>query len=83
MKIQENLVRNKHTGELIGYVDLGDPHLNYATLEKVDYIATHILVFMLHSIINLFKFSLANFATTGATSSQFFHCFGKQSASVS
>ena len=25
MKIQEDLVWNKHTGELIGYVDLGDP----------------------------------------------------------
>ena len=24
MKIQENLVWDKHTGELIGYVDLGD-----------------------------------------------------------
>ena len=72
MKIQENLVWNKHTGELIGYVDLGDPHLNFATLEKVDNNATHILVFMLRSIINPFKFSLANFATT---SSQLFPLF--------
>ena len=45
MKIQENLVWDKHTGELIGYVDLGDIDLNYATLEKVDGIATHVLVF--------------------------------------
>ena len=34
MKIQSNLVWDKHTGELIGYVDLGDTELNYATLEK-------------------------------------------------
>jgi len=52
VKVQENLVWDKHTGELIGYVDLGDPAVNYATFEKVDSIATHILVFMLRSIVN-------------------------------
>ena len=36
MKIQEDLVWDKHTGELIGYVDLGDPDLSYATLKKPD-----------------------------------------------
>ena len=36
MKIQENLVWDKHNGELIGYVDLGDIDLNYATLSKVN-----------------------------------------------
>jgi len=77
MKVQENLVWDKHTGELIGYVDLGDPAVNYATFEKVDSIATHILVFMLRSIVNPFKFSLANFATTGATGSQLFPLFWK------
>ena len=37
MKIQEDVVWDKHTGELIGFVDLGDMKLNYATL-----LATHI-----------------------------------------
>ena len=77
MKVQENLVWDKHTGELIGYVDLGDPAINYGTFEKVDTIASHILVFMLRSIKNPFKFSLANFATTTATSSQLFSLFWK------
>ena len=36
IKIQENLVWDKHTGELIGFVDLGDVDVNYATLQKVD-----------------------------------------------
>lgn len=72
MKVQENLVWDKHTGELIGYVDLGDPAVNYATLQKVDNIATHVLVFMLRGIINPIKFSFANFATTGATGCQLF-----------
>ena len=69
MKIQENLVWYKHTGDLIGYVDFGDAELNYATLQKSTDIATHVLVFLLHGVVNPFKFSLANFATTGATSS--------------
>ena len=71
MKIQENLVWDKHTGNLIGYVDFGDAELNYATLQKSTDIATHVLV-LLRSVVNPFKFSLANFATTGATSSQMF-----------
>ena len=72
MKIQSNLVWDKHTGELIGYVDLGDTELNYATLEKTDNIATHILAFLIRSIVNPFKFSLANFAISGASASQMF-----------
>ena len=71
-KYQENLVWDKHTGDLIGYVDFGDAELNYATLQKSTNIATHVLVFLLRSVVNPFKFSLANFATTGATSSQMF-----------
>lgn len=31
MKVQSNLVFDKHTGVLIGYVDLGDPDINYGT----------------------------------------------------
>ena len=75
MKIQENLVWDKHSGELIGYVDLGDEELNHATLEKVESVATHLLVFMLRGIVNPIKFSLANFATTGITAAQLFPLF--------
>ena len=72
MKIQENLVWDKHSDELIGYVDLGDEELNHATLEKVESIATYLLVFMLRGIVNPIKFSFANFATTGITAAQLF-----------
>ena len=34
------------SNELIGFVDLGDPELNYAVLEEVSELATHALVFM-------------------------------------
>ena len=32
MKIQDNLAWSKHTDDLIGFVDIGDVDLNYATL---------------------------------------------------
>ena len=72
MKIQENLVWDKHNGELTGYVDLGEIDLNYATLSKVTTVASHVLVFLIRSIVNPFKFSLANFATDGISASQMF-----------
>lgn len=77
VKVQENLVWDKHTGELVGYVDLGDIDTNYATLQTVDELATHILVFMVRSIVNPLKFTLANFATTGITSEQIYPIFWK------
>jgi len=77
MKIQENLVWDKHTGELIGYVDLGDLALNSLSFDDIETIATHVLVFMVRGIVNPIKFSLANFATTGANSSQIFSLFWK------
>ena len=75
MKTQQNLVLDKHSGELIGFVDLGDTELNYSTLERVDQVATLVLVFLVRSIVNPFKFSMANFATTCAASFQIFPLF--------
>ena len=56
MKVQENLVWDKHTDDLIGFVDLGDPDLNCAALQKHDEVASHILVFLVRSVINPLKF---------------------------
>ena len=75
MKIQDDLVWDKHTGELIGFVDLGDIDLNYATLNKVDKIASHVLVFLVKSVINPLSFSLAIFPTEGAKCIQLFPIF--------
>ena len=47
MKIQENLVWSKYTGDLVGFVDLGDMNLNYATLQEANEIASHVLVFFI------------------------------------
>lgn len=77
MKIQEDLVWDKHTGDLIGYVDLGNTELNYAALKKTDEVASHVLVFLVRSIVNPMKFTLANFATKAVTATQLFPLFWK------
>lgn len=75
MKIKSNLVFDKITGELIGYVDLGDPDVNFATLEELDEVATHALVFLIRGVCTELKFSLAYFSTNGVTSSQLMPLF--------
>ena len=77
MKIQENLVWDKHTGDLIGYVDLGNMELNISTFKNVEQIASHVLVFLLRNVVNPFKFTLATLATTGAMAIQLFPLFWK------
>ena len=75
MKIMSNLVFDKVTGELIGYLDLGDPDINFGTLEKADTIASHALMFFVRGICTQLKFSLAYFATNGVTSHQLMPLF--------
>ena len=75
MKIQDNLVYDKNTGDLIGFVDLGDININKATLENMDKIASHILVFLVKSVMNKLSYSFATFATSGVTSYQLFPLF--------
>ena len=80
MKIQENLVWSKHTGDLIGFVDFGDVNLNYGTLQETNVIASHALVSLLRSVDNSIKFSLENFATKNATANQIFPLLWKSVA---
>ena len=77
MKIQDDLVWDKHTGESIGFVDLGDPDLNYGTLKDTNELATHVLVFLICSIVNPLAYSFATFATSGVTAFQLFAIFWK------
>ncbi len=46
MKIQSNLVFDKNSGDLVGFIDLGDPMTDYANLQEDDTIATHALAFL-------------------------------------
>ena len=57
MKIQSNLVFDKHTNELIGFVN-------------IDELETHVLVFYVRGLATELKFCAAYFATTGDTSYQ-------------
>jgi len=75
MKIRDNLVFDKHNGQLIGYVDLGDPSLNYGTFQDIDDLATHVLVYYVRGIASDLKFSLAYFATKCVTSFQIMPTF--------
>ena len=67
MKIQENLVWSKHTGDLIGCVDL----------QETNAIVFHVPVFFTSNVVNSFKFSFAKFGTKNATASQLFQLFWK------
>lgn len=68
MRITSTLVFDKVIGEQIGYLDLGEPEINFGTLEKVHEIASHALVFFIRGICTELEFSLAYFATNGFTS---------------
>eukprot|EP00794_Sanderia_malayensis_P015485 gene15485-17063_t len=75
VKIQENLVYDKHTGELIGFVDLGDTDLNYSCFDDVDQLASHALVYYVRGLASDLKFSFAYFATKGVTAYQIMTTF--------
>ena len=59
IKIQENLVFDKYTGDLIGYVDLEDIELNHSTFQDINDLGTHALVYYVRGIESDLKFSLA------------------------
>ena len=44
LKIEENLVNDKYSDELVRYVDLDYPDLNYASFENSEGLASHVMV---------------------------------------
>ena len=83
MKLKSNLVFDKHTGELIGFLDLGDPDTNYANLDtEKDVLASHALVFYLRGLATNLKYAFAYYATDGITSSQLLPIFWEAVASL-
>ena len=58
MKIQQSVVFDKHSGELIEYVDLGDPEKNFSTFDNEDDLATHVTVYYVHGLASNLKFAL-------------------------
>jgi hypothetical protein len=77
MKIQSNLVYDKHSGDLIGFIDLGDPMTNYACLDKEDSVATHALAFLVRGLATDMKHIIAYYFTGNVTSYQLMPIFWK------
>ena len=59
MKIELKLVFDKHSNELIGFVDLGEEELNVSS-ESSD-LATHALVFFVRGAVSDLKCALGYF----------------------
>ena len=77
IKIQNNLVCSRHTGDLIDFVNLGDVDLNYATLQETNAIASHVLNSLLRSVVTPFKFSLAEVPIKMPQPVNYSHCSKK------
>ena len=77
VKIQSDLVLDKHSGRVIGFVDMGDEDINMATFDNLDAMATHVLCFMLRSFLGNIKFSLGYFATDNIVAHQLMPIFWK------
>ena len=72
MKLRANIVYDKVSSELIRFVDLGDPELNYTVLEEVNELATQALVFITRGIATDLAFNFAYFAAKRAVSYEIF-----------
>ena len=80
VKIKEDLVFNKHTCEIVGFVDLGNVNNQLGALaESADTgsfnpnrVATHMLVFMVRGLFIKFEFPYAQYATRTATGTELY-----------
>ena len=70
MKIQSDFVFDKNSGDLVGFMDLGDPMTNFACLDDKDIIATHALAFLVRGLCTDVKHIIAYFFTGNVTSYQ-------------
>ena len=77
MKIQENLLFDKTSGELIGFIDLGDPLTTYANVDEDTPIASHALAFLVRELCTNLKHVVAYYFTGNVTSFQLLPLFWK------
>ena len=77
VKIQSDLIFNKHTGKIIGFIDMGDQDINSATLSNLNIVATHFLSSHLRNFYGQVKFNMGYLATNGALAHQIFPLFWK------
>ena len=74
MKIKEDLVYDKHTGQIVGFVSVGDVGEILSEMERKCTeskpklpVSTHILVLMVRGIFFKLEFLYAHFGTKGVT----------------
>jgi len=77
IRIKSDLVYDRHSGELIGFIDLGDVGNDLLQIQQVKKkesksLARYVLVLMVRGISTNLKFPLAHFSTNGVTSDQLF-----------
>ena len=72
LSVQDDLVFNRITDQLVGFFNLGDEENKLFWKEASCNIAAHALVFMVRGIASRLKFSLGYFETTTATSSMLY-----------
>lgn len=75
MKIHSSFVFDQVSGDLIGFIDLGDPMTNFACLDKDDSIASHTLAFLVRGLFTDFKHIVEYFFTGSVTSIQIMPLF--------
>ena len=77
MKMRANLVYEKCSGELIGYIHFGKTEIDYSTFENANDIAIRGLVYYLRGVANYLKFCLSYFAPKGINSYKIMSTFWK------
>ena len=75
MKIQSNLVFDKVSGDLIGFIHLRDPMTNFANLTDEDPVASRALAFLVRGLCTDLKYIIAYFFTGNVTSFQLMPLF--------
>ena len=77
LKHGNTLVFDKNSGQLIGFIDLGDPMTNYANLQQEDTIASHALAFLVCGLCTDLKHIIRYYFTRNVTSFQLMPIFWK------
>ena len=80
VKVKENLVFNKHSGELIGFLDIGEVNNQLVQFEEAckdvakrkPLLATHMIVFMVTGLLSHLTFAYAQFPSLSVTSDQLY-----------
>ena len=75
MKIQSNLVFDKVSGDLIGFINLGNPMTNFACLTDEDPVSSHALAFLVRGLCTDLKHVIAYFFAGNVTSFQLMPLF--------